>query len=420
MSEQLPETNPELIMGEYSAVEQKKYKNGAVHIYGVDPSTGKRSHVSHEEVLNAYGHSPKEWEQYNKEFAATAQLGEEDEAEDLDQELAEEWNDLQESFAEAKRTGDITVLQEALAAYKVYIEQFEDMSEDDKKAALKELLEGEVYVGKHEKPKDDSGDEEPSKAKEEKTKQAIAHNVGDEFEQMLEGGATKVWAIANISTDENGNTVYRLVDENLEENLSVTADELSDFNALTSSATSSKEEGPAVNRTLRQRVGERFNTLGAAMTADVQARLANSSPERSRRWRRVAIGAGILVVAVIAAKYGFDHINADDAQSVAESANAAGGVKPPSAEAASTLSKTQKELLSADGAYPWDRFAEVFGKKMANSEIFEAVDKLQAQGVKIIEHGSRNSAQYWIEVPKPGGGMTSNTDTVMRVLTKGV
>jgi hypothetical protein len=401
MSEQAPKENQDLVMGEYSSVEQKTYKNGAVHIYGVDPSTGKRSHLSHEELLRAYGHTSKEREDYNKSFEAGMPDQEED---DLDEELFDEWDDLKESFAEARQTGDIDTLQQALANYKMYIEQFEDMTEEDKKTALKELLEGEEYVGKHEKKEGDP-----------------LYAVGDEFEQMLEEGMTKILIIESITTDENGNTVYNVVDEMGEERTSVTAEELSDFNRLTKSEAADAKEEEKAKRTVLQRAIAFFKSPGAAVSAEAQAALATSDPEKRRKWGKpVAIALGIIAAGLVV-KYGYDNLTADSSDIVAgASAGAAGTAKPPTPETVIKLTETQKELLSADGTYPWERFAEVFGKKAASSEIFEAIDKLQAQGVKIVEHGARNSSQYWIEVPKPGGGMTANTDTVMRVLTKGV
>lgn len=61
--------NSMVMEGQFSTVEQKIYKNGAKHVYGVD-AEGKKRHLSHDEILEAYGHAgeyqgarPKESEQ---------------------------------------------------------------------------------------------------------------------------------------------------------------------------------------------------------------------------------------------------------------------------------------------------------------------------------------------------------------------
>lgn len=50
------DTNAGVMGGRFSAIEQKVYKNGAKHVYGKD-SEGKHRHLSHDEILEAYGHA---------------------------------------------------------------------------------------------------------------------------------------------------------------------------------------------------------------------------------------------------------------------------------------------------------------------------------------------------------------------------
>ena len=53
MSEQQPQ---------FSEIQQNTYNNGAKHVYGVNEA-GKKQHISHDSVLEAYGYSASEAKQ---------------------------------------------------------------------------------------------------------------------------------------------------------------------------------------------------------------------------------------------------------------------------------------------------------------------------------------------------------------------
>jgi hypothetical protein len=145
MSEKLSDEPSNLVMGQYSTIEQKSYANGANHVYGVDPSTGKKKHLSHEEILEAYGHTSQERKDYNAEYEKSVLEAEEDEL-DAQAELDYEWSELQQTFADARQSGSLQELQHAINEYKSFISQFEGMSETDQNAMLAELLNKDVQA----------------------------------------------------------------------------------------------------------------------------------------------------------------------------------------------------------------------------------------------------------------------------------
>ncbi|MCA9345478.1 hypothetical protein KC871_02600 [Candidatus Saccharibacteria bacterium] len=139
MSEKLSNEPSKLVLDTYSTIEQTNYKNGATHVYGVDPETGKKKHLSHEDILNAYGHTSQERKDYNTEYEQSILEAEEDDL-DAQEELDEEWADLQQIFIEARQNGSLQDMQHALDMYKSFIGQFEVIGEVEQNAMLAELL----------------------------------------------------------------------------------------------------------------------------------------------------------------------------------------------------------------------------------------------------------------------------------------
>ena len=81
--------------------------------------------------------------------------------------------------------------------------------------------------------------------------------------------------------------------------------------------------------------------------------------------------------------------------------------------AASALNAQQQAIVEAaqTSEFPWNAMAEVLGRDVASSELLEAVDRASAAGVNIVEHGARNSTNWWIEV-----NGTANTQRVIETL----
>jgi len=235
MSEKLSDEPSNLVMGQYSTIEQKSYANGANHVYGVDPSTGKKKHLSHEEILEAYGHTSKERKDYNAEYDQSVLEAEEDEL-DAQAELDYEWSELQQTFADARQSGSLQELQHALDTYKSFISQFEGMSEIDQNAMLAELLNKEVQapadqVNPHSTDLDNvpegtfSTDEVPvgsfgpptssesHKLTPEEQKQIVPKfKVGDKvINKDANGGNEYGWTIEEVVIDEYG-LIYWLTD----------------------------------------------------------------------------------------------------------------------------------------------------------------------------------------------------------------
>jgi hypothetical protein len=219
MSEKETTDPSTLVMGEYSAIEQKNYKNGAMHVYGVDPETGKKKHLSHEEILQAYGHSSKERKVYDAEFAKGSLDGENEAYEDdLDAqaELDQEWLELQRTFNDARESGSIDEVQRALDMYKSFVGQFEGMDEADKNNMLSELMH----------PKQEDGTNEPAepivpivadansatsgetKESEQESKDELAH--GTKVAYLSESGKIIIGKIDGTEKDENGETLYTI------------------------------------------------------------------------------------------------------------------------------------------------------------------------------------------------------------------
>jgi hypothetical protein len=94
-----------------------------------------------------------------------------------------------------------------------------------------------------------------------------------------------------------------------------------------------------------------------------------------------------------------------------------GSPMPAGADHSGATKTLHNQLIHAHGDYTWSRFAEVFGQDHASDRLLGAVDEARQAGVKIIEHGPRNSTGYWLEVVE-NGKHYSDTKTVTDVLSR--
>ncbi len=61
-----------VVGGKYAEVQQKVYKNGAKHVYGID-AEGKQRHLSHDEILETYGYAGQYQGKHVKDEQATSE-----------------------------------------------------------------------------------------------------------------------------------------------------------------------------------------------------------------------------------------------------------------------------------------------------------------------------------------------------------
>lgn len=434
MSEKAPQKNSNLVAGQFSEIDQKIYSNDVKHVYGVDPKTGKKRHISHEEILNAYGHTSKEVEQNTADFVMNPQESvadsfdvTEDDIEDQEN-IDSDWQDLKVSFAEAKKSRNFDDMVVAMDEFKMFVAQFEEMSEEEKNAMYNELLDSTEEV----KATDSSEQASKSTTDTVESDEANAANAEDQaFNEGIEALRNK-YANKDLSDEavrqqclDDINALQKDTKQHYDNEviLGVISATQIEGEHVTSSETMAEEENKAEESEVSEETTDEpvgvYNKLrnwwknktakaNAAVTvAALNGAERAKSSEKKKKIAAVAVGIGILAVGIAAWKYG-----------TAETAAAVGTAAEKAGKHGDKLSHAQEALLDASGATPWDRYADVYGPDKAATKLLRAVERLKESGVKVIEHGS--GADYWIEVPKANGnGMTSNVSRVTKVLATG-
>ncbi len=405
-----------LVMGKYSTIERKVSEGGATHVYGVDPETGKKKHLSHEDILNAYGHTSQERTDYNAQYEQSV-LEAEDEAyeDDLDAqaELDEEWAELQQTFFEARQSGDILAMVKALEAYKAFVDQFQDMGELERKAMLAELLNKEPDTDRDDSSdgtsEDDGGalgvnepttqEQEYNKSTIDKIKEAptrlylaVTTKLGEmskSWKELPEKKKKQYKLIGGIATAAVAVAGAYLLMRGFSDGSSIDQSTTSELPASgLDGSPSAIETTPSPDVTPSDTVTPESSGPSAETTTDpsIVQESAQTTPEPSASVDTTPTTQPSPEASTTADVPDTATSGGPDASTGNDSESADPGV---GAETASTtnLTSAQEKFVESDGRYPWQHAANAYGVDRATEVLEEAVKNAQAAGLDVDTFG---------------------------------